>query len=63
MGPGQRRDASGNVAAEGFDLLGTENNLKRGKKSNSIPVNNSVRKSGNVDPYYNSSFGSNYTQF
>jgi len=58
-----KTDASGNVAAEGFDLLGTENNLKRGKKSNSIPVNNSVRKSGHVDPYYNSSFGNNYSQF
>ena len=58
-----KQDASGNVAAEGFDILGTENNLKRGKKSNSIPVNNSVRKSGNVDPYYSSSFGNNYSQF
>lgn len=26
------------VAAEGFDIIGLENNIKRGKQSNSIPV-------------------------
>jgi len=53
-----------NTATEGFDLLGTENTLKRGKKSNSIPVNNSVRQSGNVDPYFSSSFDKeNYSAF
>jgi hypothetical protein len=52
------------TATEGFDLLGTENTLKRGKKSNSIPVNNSVRQSGNVDPYFSSSFDKeNYSAF
>lgn len=57
------KDPSGNIAAEGFDILGTENNLKRGKKSNSIPVNNATRKSDHVDPYYSSSFGDSYTLF
>ena len=33
------------VAAEGFDILGTENNIRRGKQSNSIPV----RKENNLD--------------
>jgi hypothetical protein len=33
------------VAAEGFDILGTENNIRRGKQSNSIPV----RKENNMD--------------
>ena len=52
------------TTTEGFDLLGTENTLKRGKKSNSIPVNNSVRQSGNVDPYFSSSFDKeNYSAF
>lgn len=36
---------------EGFDLLGTENTLKRGKSSNSITVNNYMRESPNVVPY------------
>lgn len=58
-------DPSGNIAiaTEGFDILGTENNLKRGKKSNSIPVSNSMRKSENVDPYYTSSFDNSYSLF
>lgn len=58
-------DPSGNIAiaTEGFDILGTENNLKRGKKSNTIPVSNSMRKSENVDPYYTSSFDNSYSLF
>jgi hypothetical protein len=55
------KDPSGNIATEGFDILGTENNLKRGKKSNSIPVSNSIRNSENVDPYYTSSFDNSYS--
>ena len=55
--------ASSSSATEGFDLLGTENNMKRGKKSNSIPVNNSVRRSGNVEPYSSSSFDNSYSMF
>lgn len=57
------QDISGNVATEGFDLLGTENTLKRGKKSNSIPVSNSVRKSENVEPFFQSSFGNTFSSF
>ena len=56
--------SSDSTTTEGFDLLGTENSLKRGKTSNSIPVNNSVRKSGNVDPYSSSSFANDsYSMF
>ena len=51
------------TATEGFDVLGTENNLKRGKRSNTIPVNHGSRKSGNVDPYYKSSFADSYSLF
>jgi len=36
---------------EGFDILGTERNLQRGKKSNTIIVNEDMRKSENVDAY------------
>jgi hypothetical protein len=36
---------------EGFDILGTEQTLLRGKKSNTIMVNEDMRKSKNVDPY------------
>jgi hypothetical protein len=54
-------DISGNLAIEGFDILGMENNLKRGKKSNSIPISNQTRKSENVDPYYQSYFGDSFS--
>jgi hypothetical protein len=39
------------IVTEGFDILGTEQNLQRGKKSNTIMVNEDMRKSENVDPY------------
>ena len=39
------------IVTEGFDILGTERNLQRGKKSNTIMVNEDMRKSENVDPY------------
>ena len=43
-------------AIEGFDLQSTENNIKRGKQSNSIPVNQYNKQSIEVDPYESSSF-------
>ena len=39
------------IVNEGFDILGTERTLQRGKKSNTIMVNEDMRKSRNVDPY------------
>lgn len=39
------------INTEGFDILGTERNLQRGKKSNSIMVNEDMRKSEHVDAY------------
>jgi hypothetical protein len=39
------------VINEGFDILGTEQTLQRGKKSNTIMVNEEMRKYDNVDPY------------
>ena len=37
--------------SEGFDILGTEQNLQRGKKSNTIMVNEDMRTSDNVEPH------------
>jgi hypothetical protein len=37
--------------SEGFDIIGKENNIKRGKQSNSIPVNDFMRESTNVSPH------------
>ena len=39
------------TSTEGFDILGTENQLKRGKQSNSIMVGDYMRQSSNVIPY------------
>ena len=44
------------VAKEGFDIIGTENNIKRGKQSNSIPVNDKMRMSSDVAPHEGFSF-------
>ena len=44
------------VAKEGFDIIGTENNIKRGKQSNSIPVNDAMRASSDVSPHAGYSF-------
>ena len=52
-----------NVAQEGFDIIGTEHNIKKGKPSNSISVNSFMRNSDNVLPSESSSFSlfsSNY---
>lgn len=40
-----------NEGIEGFDLQSTENNIKRGKQSNSIPVNPYLNTSVDVAPY------------
>ena len=46
---------------EGFDLIGTENTIKRGKQSNQIPVNDYMRQSIEITPfegYFSSLFSS-----
>lgn len=43
-------------AIEGFDLQSTENNIKRGKQSNSIPVNQYYKQSIEVAPYEEPNF-------
>jgi len=55
---------SSTKAIEGFDMIGTENNIKRGKQSNSIPVNNFSKTSKYVAPSESSSlFNGNYSKF
>jgi len=54
---------STSTASEGFDILGIENNIKRGKQSNSIPVNNFMRDSNSISPYEGSSFLGNFSPF
>ena len=44
-------DKNKTSAIEGFDLQSTENNIKRGKQSNSIPVNQYYKQSIEVAPY------------
>ena len=48
--------------AEGFDLIGTENHIKRGKQSNQIPVSEHMRESMNVSAF-DGSFSDNYSSF
>lgn len=43
--------SNANEGIEGFDLQSTENNIKRGKQSNSIPVNPYLNTSVDVAPY------------
>ena len=50
-------------ASEGFDVLGMENNIKRGKQSNSIPVNSFMRDSDSISPYEGSSILGNFSPF
>jgi hypothetical protein len=43
-------------ALEGFDLLGLEDNMKKGKQSNTIRIGSQSRYSGKVMPYDGSTF-------
>lgn len=51
------------TASEGFDILGIENNIKRGKQSNSIPVNNFMRDADSIMPYDGTSFLGSFSPF
>ena len=50
-----------NTAQEGFDIIGKERNLQRGRNSNSIPVNDFMKDSNNVAPYEGSPFSESFT--
>ncbi len=49
------------VAAEGFDILGLENSIKRGKQSNTIPIDASIRDADYVAPF--DSFSESFLPF
>ena len=57
------KNSKNTEAAEGFDILGIENNIKRGKQSNSIPVNNLMRDSDSISPYEGTSFLGSFSPF
>jgi hypothetical protein len=52
---------SSSTATEGFDIIGTENSIKRGKQSNSIPVNSFMKNSDDILPF--GSFFDSYSVF
>jgi hypothetical protein len=54
--------SSSSVASEGFDIIGTENTIKRGKQSNSIPVNSFMKNSDDIMPF-GGSFSESYSAF
>ena len=60
---GKAENAKENESLEGFDIIGTENNLKRGKQSNSIPVNPFTKDSTNVTPFEGSSIVETFSAF
>jgi hypothetical protein len=51
------------TAQEGFDMIGTENNIKRGKQSNSINVNGFTNNSNDVSAYEGFNSTSDYSAF
>jgi len=54
--------SSSSVASEGFDIIGTENSIKRGKQSNSIPVNSYMKNFDDIQPF-GGSFSDSYSAF
>lgn len=57
------KTATASASKEGFDLIGTENNILRGKQSNSIPVNDFMKSSENVGPYDATTIGNSFSFF
>ena len=48
---------------EGFDIIGKERNIQKGKQSNSIPVSDFMRESNSVSPYQGSSFSEEFSLY
>jgi uncharacterized membrane protein YfhO len=58
------KDTSKNRSVEGFDMIGTENSIQRGKQSNSIHINQESRTFKNVSGTDTDSlFIDNYSNF
>ena len=47
---------------EGFDIIGIENTIVRGKQSKSIPIDNTLNSSINTEPF-NGLYSDSYSQF
>jgi hypothetical protein len=47
---------SSTTAVEGFDIVGKERWIQKGKQSNQIPVNDSMRLSSDIAPYEKDNF-------
>jgi hypothetical protein len=51
------------TSTEGFDIIGLENDIKRGKQSNSIPVNSFMKESQFVSAFEANPFTNNFMDF
>lgn len=51
------------TATEGFDIIGLENDMKKGKQSNSIPVNAFMKESQFVSAYEANPFKESFANF
>jgi len=51
----EEKENTTETAAEGFDVLGTERTLQKGKNANSISVNSNVRNSDSIHAFEGSS--------
>uniref|UniRef100_A0A6C0EQP7 Uncharacterized protein n=1 Tax=viral metagenome TaxID=1070528 RepID=A0A6C0EQP7_9ZZZZ len=52
-----------NKPVEGFDIIGKERNIQKGKQSNSIPVTDFMRESTSVSPYEGGSFSEEFSLY
>ena len=50
-------------AVEGFDIVGKERWIQKGKQSNQIPVNDFMRESPDIAPYDGSSFSESFSSY
>jgi hypothetical protein len=50
-------------AVEGFDIVGKERWMQKGKQSNQIPVNDFMRESPDIAPYDGSSFSESFSSY
>jgi len=63
IGSGSGPASTKNTALEGFNILGMENEIRRGKNSNTLPVNPFMKDATNVAPYEGSPFKENFSLF
>lgn len=54
---------SGVAATEGFDIVGKERWIQKGKQSNQIPVNDFMRESPDVSPFEGGFFSEKFTSY